>query len=225
MSANTKPSLKKLFGGLFGSAKKNAPNVASLSEGNTSRNYAIAAALQEEEINKAAFLPTWLSGKSKDQKNAELKAAFKAIDVAKAKKAMEKAKKEFAAVDARRKEGKATLWEHDQADKHMWMAEEAYEKAKEASNASVNIKPANGNAAKRARTRKQRGGALRVPGPRNVLRVTGKTVRKLRNVGVYGLKKVGNGVHMVTGLLGSVLRKGGKTLKSITKRRQQTRKQ
>jgi hypothetical protein len=81
-----------------------------------------------------------------------------------------------------------------------------------------------------ARTRRrQRGGArgktMRLPGTRNVLRVTGKTVGKIRNVGVYGLKKVGNGVHMVTGLLGSVLRKGGKTLKSITKRRQQTRKQ
>ena len=77
--------------------------------------------------------------------------------------------------------------------------------------------------------RRQRGGArgktMRLPGTRNVLRVTGKTVGKVRNVGVYGLKKVGNGVHMVTGLLGSVLRKGGKTLKSITKRRQQTRKQ
>jgi len=84
--------------------------------------------------------------------------------------------------------------------------------------------------------RRQRGGArgktMRLPGTRNVLRVTGKTVGKIRNVGVYGLKKVGNGVHMVTGLLGagtklvgSVLRKGGKTLKGLTKRRQQTRKQ
>ena len=101
-----------------------------------------------------------------------------------------------------------------------------------ATNAAVSNslnKPANA-AAKRARTRKQRGGALRVPGPRNVLRVTGKTVRKLRNVGVYGLKKVGNGVHMVTGLLGagtklvgSVVNKGGKTLKGLVKRRQQTR--
>jgi hypothetical protein len=49
-------------------------------------------------------------------------------------------------------------------------------------------------------------------------------------VGVYGLKKVGNGVHMVTGLLGagtklvgSVVNKGGKTLKGLVKRRQQTR--
>ena len=77
--------------------------------------------------------------------------------------------------------------------------------------------------------RRQRGGArgktMRLPGTRNVLRVTGKTVGKVRNVGVYGLKKVGNGVHMVTGLLSSVLRKGGKTLKNLTKRRQQTRKQ
>ena len=77
--------------------------------------------------------------------------------------------------------------------------------------------------------RRQRGGArgktMRLPGPRNVLRVTGKTGGKVRNVGVYGLKKVGTGVLMVTGLLGSVLRKGGKTLKGLTKRRQQTRKQ
>jgi len=88
-----------------------------------------------------------------------------------------------------------------------------------------------------ARTRRrQRGGArgktMRLPGTRNVLRVTGKTVGKIRNVGVYGLKKVGNGVHLVTGLIGagtklvgSVVRKGGKTLKNLTKRRQQTRKQ
>ena len=121
-------------------------------------------------------------------------------------------------------------------------------------NAGVNAKNAGANANKNsppalqpvdvakslnapAKTRRrQRGGArgktMRLPGPRNVLRVTGKTVGKVRNVGVYGLKKVGNGVHMVTGLigkgtglLGSVLRKGGKTLKKLTKRRQQTRKQ
>ena len=123
-----------------------------------------------------------------------------------------------------------------------------------AKNAGANVKNAGANANKNsppalqpvevakslnapAKTRRrQRGGArgktMRLPGPRNVLRVTGKTVGKVRNVGVYGLKKVGNGVHLVTGLLskgtgllGSVLRKGGKTLKSLTKRRQQTRKQ
>ena len=104
-----------------------------------------------------------------------------------------------------------------------------------AAEAALNAPAANAKA--RARTlRRQRGGArgktMRLPGTRNVLRVTGKTVGKIRNVGVYGLKKVGNGVHMVTGLLGastklvgSVLRKGGKTLKGLTKRRQQTRKQ
>ena len=76
-----------------------------------------------------------------------------------------------------------------------------------------------GSLNKLAKTRRrQRGGALRVPGPRNVLRVTGKTVRKLRNVGVYGLKKVGNGVHMVTGLLGGVLKKGGNVVRKITRR-------
>jgi len=76
-----------------------------------------------------------------------------------------------------------------------------------------------GSLNKLAKTRRrQRGGALRVPGPRNVLRVTGKTVRKLRNVGVYGLKKVGNGVHMVTGLLSGVLKKGGNLVRKITRR-------
>ena len=128
-------------------------------------------------------------------------------------------------------------------------AKPAANAANVAANKPANNKPANAaaaevalnapaaNAKARARTlRRQRGGArgktMRLPGPRNVLRVTGKTVGKIRNVGVYGLKKVGNGVHMVTGLLGagtklvgSVLRKGGKTLKGLTKRRQQTRKQ
>ena len=71
----------------------------------------------------------------------------------------------------------------------------------------------NGNNAA-AKTRKQRGGArgktMRLPGMRNVLRVTGKTVRKLRNVGVYSLKTVGRGVFAVTGLL-------GKTTKALTR--------
>jgi hypothetical protein len=48
-----------------------------------------------------------------------------------------------------------------------------------------------------AKTRKQRGGA----GVKNVLRVTGSTARKLGKVGTYGLRKVGNGVHVITSLL------------------------
>lgn len=59
-------------------------------------------------------------------------------------------------------------------------------------------------------TARQRGGArrrrsgrktMRIPGVKNVLRVTGKTARKVRNAGVYGIKKVGNGVHVLTGLV------------------------
>ena len=61
--------------------------------------------------------------------------------------------------------------------------------------------------ATRRRTRKQRGGARGLPGVRNVLRVTGKTARKLGRVGTYGLKKVGNGVHVVTGLLRGIFLK------------------
>ena len=80
-------------------------------------------------------------------------------------------------------------------------------------------------AAARRRTRKQRGGArgktMRLPGARNVLRVTGKTARKLGRVGVYGLKKVGNGVHVVTGLLGGVLKKTRNVFRGLTKRRKQ----
>jgi hypothetical protein len=60
---------------------------------------------------------------------------------------------------------------------------------------------------------------MRLPGARNVLRVTGKTVRKLGRVGVYGLKKVGNGVHVVTGLLGGVLKKSRNVFRRLTKRR------
>jgi hypothetical protein len=183
-AGNAKPSF---FSGLFGRKKNASVNVGARSEGNTSNNAAIAAALQKEEMNKAkrnpfSFLPSFLGGKTQAQKNAEAAAASVANG----------------ATGVNTKKAVAAL------------------------NASLN-----GNAAKRARTRKQRGGyrgkTMRLPGPRNVLRVTGKTVRKLRNVGVYGLKKVGNGVHMVTGLLGSIVRKGGKTLKSLGKRRQQTR--
>ena len=88
--------------------------------------------------------------------------------------------------------------------------------------APVAPSPAAATAARR-RTRKQRGGArgmtMRLPGARNVLRVTGKTVRKLGRVGVYGLKKVGNGVHVVTGLLGGVLKKSRNVFRRLTKRR------
>jgi hypothetical protein len=62
---------------------------------------------------------------------------------------------------------------------------------------------------------------MRLPGARNVLRVTGKTARKLGRVGVYGLKKVGNGVHVVTGLLGGVLKKTRNVFRGLTKRRKQ----
>jgi len=82
-----------------------------------------------------------------------------------------------------------------------------------------------GSGSLRRRTRKQRGGAyrgktMRLPTGRNVLRVTGKTARKLGRVGVYGLKKVGNGVHVVTGLLGGLLKKGSNVVRKMTKRRQ-----
>ena len=81
----------------------------------------------------------------------------------------------------------------------------------------------------RSRTRKQRGGyrgkTMRLPGARNVLRVTGKTARKLSRVGVYGLKKVGNGVHVVTGLLGGLLKKGSNVVRKTMKMTRRNRKQ
>ena len=90
---------------------------------------------------------------------------------------------------------------------------------------NASLAPAGGQlvAVTRRRTRKQRGGArgktMRLPGARNVLRVTGKTARKLGRVGVYGLKKVGNGVHVVTGLLGGVLKKTRNVFRRMTKTR------
>lgn len=58
----------------------------------------------------------------------------------------------------------------------------------------------NGGQSGGARRRRKSAG---IPGVRNVLRVTGSTVGKIRNVGVYGIKKVGNGVHVITGLVDS----------------------
>jgi hypothetical protein len=216
------PAKPGFFNGLFG--KKSPPvnstpvNIGKRSAGNTSSNEAIAEAVGQSEINAAkatpSWLPTFLGGRTKE---------YGKMKYAHLEKAMQP---DNAATFAARHAAYAAAANATEAN-----ATGINESAVAALNASLNGKPANGGAAaKRARTRKQRGGALRVPGPRNVLRVTGKTVRKLRNVGVYGLKKVGNGVHMVTGLLGagtklvgSVVRKGGKTLKSIVKRRQQTR--
>ena len=210
------PARPGFFNGLFG--KKNPPvNVGKRTAGNTNSNEAIAEAVGQSEINAAkatpSWLPTFLGGRKKE---------YGKMKYAHLEKAMQP---DNAATFAARYAGYAAAANTTEAN-----ATGINESAVAALNASLNGKPANSAAAKRARTRKQRGGALRVPGPRNVLRVTGKTVRKLRNVGVYGLKKVGNGVHMVTGLLGagtklvgSVVRKGGKTLKGLVKRRQQTR--
>jgi hypothetical protein len=190
-SANAKPASKGFFAGLFGAAKKNAPNVGSRAAGNTNSNAAIAAALQKEEMAKAkaapSFLPSFLGGKTQAQKNAEAAAASVANGVT----------------------GVNT-------------------KAVAALNASLATKNS-GVTELRNRTRKQRGGAyrgktMRLPGARNVLRVTGKTARKLGRVGVYGLKKVGNGVHVVTGLLGGLLGKGGKMMRKMTKMTRRNRK-
>ena len=193
------PAKSGFFNGLFG--KKNPPvNVGKRTAGNTNSNEAIAEAVGQSEINAAkatpSWLPTFLGGRKKE---------YGKMKYAHLEKAMQP---DNAATFAARYAGYAAAANTTEAN-----ATGINESAVAALNASLN-----GAAAKRARTRKQRGGALRVPGPRNVLRVTGKTVRKLRNVGVYGLKKVGNGVHMVTGLLGGVLKKGGNVVRKITRR-------
>lgn len=51
---------------------------------------------------------------------------------------------------------------------------------------------------KMAQTRKAQRGGSKIPGVSNVVRITGTTLKKIGNVGIYGLKKVGNGVHVIT---------------------------
>jgi len=52
--------------------------------------------------------------------------------------------------------------------------------------------------AKNRKTRKAQRGGSKIPGVSNVVRITGTTLKKIGNVGIYGLKKVGNGVHVIT---------------------------
>ena len=49
-----------------------------------------------------------------------------------------------------------------------------------------------------SKTRKAQRGGSKIPGVSNVVRITGTTLKKIGNVGIYGLKKVGNGVHVIT---------------------------
>ena len=48
------------------------------------------------------------------------------------------------------------------------------------------------------KTRKAQRGGSKIPGVSNVVRITGTTLKKIGTVGIYGLKKVGNGVHVIT---------------------------
>lgn len=229
-AANAKPASKGFFNGLFGkkspSVNSKPVNVGKPIVENTSSNEAIAEAVQQSEINAAkatpSWLPTFLGGRTK---HAGRNSSMNFLLTKPHRNMVETgpAAPRYAGAAAANATG-------------------INESAVAALNASLNGKPANGAnagangangaanagangaAAKRARTRKQRGGArgmtLRVPGPRNVLRVTGKTARKLGRVGVYGLKKVGNGVHVVTGLLGGLLKKSTNMVRKMTKRRQ-----
>ena len=236
-AANAKPASKGFFNGLFGkkspSVNSKPVNVGKPIVENTSSNEAIAEAVQKSEINAAkatpSWLPTFLGGRTKEY------GKMKPNNARAAANANAGANEYAHAAEAMKPNNADTFAARVEAAGAARAAANATginESAVTALNASLNGKPANGAAnagangaaAKRARTRKQRGGArgmtLRVPGPRNVLRVTGKTARKLGRVGVYGLKKVGNGVHVVTGLLGGLLKKSTNMVRKMTKRRQ-----
>ena len=232
-AANAKPASKGFFNGLFGkkspSVNSKPVNVGKPIVENTSSNEAIAEAVQKSEINAAkatpSWLPTFLGGRTKEYGKMKPNNAGAARAAANANAGAN----EYAhAAEAMKPNNADTFAARVEAAGAAANATGINESAVAALNASLNGKPANaganGAAAKRARTRKQRGGArgmtLRVPGPRNVLRVTGKTARKLGRVGVYGLKKVGNGVHVVTGLLGGLLKKSTNMVRKMTKRRQ-----
>ena len=232
-----------MFGGLFGK-KKNDPTLAV---GNTNSNAEIAKIEQEKELRLAreesakrkaagsSFFGKLGSFFSKEPTYEQLKEKGRIANVFSAERNAAReasnAQRNAAALNAA-----AGVNEHAVKKLNASLgagatagtgATATASRAASGNNGYVTGNPfsGTGSGSLRRRTRKQRGGAyrgktMRLPTGRNVLRVTGKTARKLGRVGVYGLKKVGNGVHVVTGLLGGLLKKGSNVVRKMTKRRQ-----
>jgi hypothetical protein len=77
-----------------------------------------------------------------------------------------------------------------------------------------------------AKTRKAQRGGSKIPGVSNVVRITGTTLKKIGNVGIYGLKKVGNGVHVITHVVNkSVTAVTGRNSKNRGKTAKKSKKQ
>lgn len=225
-----------MFGGLFGK-KKNDPTLAG---GNTNSNAEIAKRLQEDELRLAreesakrkAAGPSFLGSLfSKQPTDNQVMARGNIANVFRAERNAAREASNAAALNAA-----AGVNEHAVKALNASLgagatagtgATATASRAASGNNGYATGNPfsGTGSGSLRRRTRKQRGGAyrgktMRLPTGRNVLRVTGKTARKLGRVGVYGLKKVGNGVHVVTGLLGGLLKKGSNVVRKMTKRRQ-----
>jgi len=217
-----------MFGGLFGK-KKNDPTLAV---GNTINNAEIAKRLQEDELRlareesakrKAAGPSFFGSLFSKQPTNQQLRAKGNIANVFREER------------NAAREASNAATGVNEHAVNKLNASLGATATASRAASGNNGYATGNpfsgtGSGSLRRRTRKQRGGAyrgktMRLPTGRNVLRVTGKTARKLGRVGVYGLKKVGNGVHVVTGLLGGLLKKGSNVVRKTMKMTRRNRKQ
>jgi len=233
-----------MFGGLF-NKKKNDPTLAV---GNTISNAEIAKRLQEDELiaareesakrKAAGFFGKLGSFFSKEPTYEQLKAKGQIANVFSAERnaAREAREASNAERNATALNAAAGVNEHAVTKLNASLgagatagtgATATASRAASGNNGYATGNPfsVTGSGSLRRRTRKQRGGAyrgktMRLPTGRNVLRVTGKTARKLGRVGVYGLKKVGNGVHVVTGLLGGLLKKGSNVVRKMTKRRQ-----
>jgi hypothetical protein len=225
---------------------------------NTKSNAAIAAALQQEEKNKAkaapSFLPTWLGGKTKIQTNMEAAeaaveaekadlAAFWAQRAAENKIMQNRFNAEMAAQrngrnaalragaspEEANRAGDAVANEREEAKRHANLGftrtpeEQARREAKVVANAIAKAKRKAAdkviNDAWRA-THKNYFNKLRAENE-----AAGKAVAAVlaaQKANKATKKRQRGGAYRVTG---KKARKGGKTLKSITKRRQQTRKQ
>ena len=200
---------------------------------NTKSNAAIAAALQQEEKNKAkaapSFLPTWLGGKTKIQTNME--AAEAAVEAEKADLAARLAQRaaenkmiqnRYNAEMAARQNGINAALRAGASPEEANRAGSAMRNEREEAKRHANLGFTRTPEEQARREAKVVANAIAKAKYFNKLRAENEAVAAAQKASKATKKRQRGGAYRVTG---KKVRKGGKTLKSITKRRQQTRKQ